>query len=326
MAVSFTVGKSGPMIAFEPMLSTAESNITGGKIVAAVPLCKICSTKTVRHLYRSQHYGFQEGRCTRCGSTFVLDKINDSQLKDMYGDDSSFERFSNLMDNEKVSKRHLDALHSFRDLLPSGTISPRIFDVGAGSGAFLNQARRCGYEVNGNELSDSAIRMAQEKYGIALSPLPLGQDKRSDAFDVITMWGLIEHVLNPIAVLKSAFAALCRGGILFIYTPDWCMYDDIGLSLARLVHWTRLLDRRITLAHLNLFSAKGMKNCISAIGYEIIRLERVCEYNFPTSAYLESLGVPVSLRRPIGSTCGCFINHGIFFRNNMRVFCRKPMK
>ena len=305
---------------------TTGFNTTRGIIIVTAPLCKICSAKTVRHLYRSQRYGFQVGRCTRCGSTFVLDKVNESELKDMYGDDSSFERFSNLIDNEKVSKRHLDALHLFRELLPSGTISPRIFDVGAGSGAFLNQARGCGFEMYGNELSDSAIRMAHEKYGIALSPLPLEQDQRSDAFDVITMWGLIEHVLDPVAVLQSAFDALCRGGILFIYTPVWCMYDEIGLSLARLGHWTRLLDRRITMAHLNLFSAGGMKGCLSAIGYEIIRLEKVCEYNFPTSAYLESLGVPVSLRRPIGSTLDCFINRGFFFRNNMRVFCRKPMK
>lgn len=290
------------------------------------PLCKVCSTETVRHLYRSQRYGFQVGRCTRCGSTFVLDKINESELKDMYSNESSFERFSNLMDNEKVSKRHLDALHLLKWLLPSGTISPRIFDVGAGSGAFLYQARECGFDVYGNEFSDAAIRMAREKYGIALSPLPIEQDQQAGAFDVITMWGLIEHVLDPVAVLRSAFDALCEGGVLFIYTPVWCMYDEIGLSLARLGHWTRLLDRRITMAHLNLFSAGGMKSCLSASGYEVIRLEKVCEYNLPVTAYLESLRVPVSLRSTIGRTLDWFINRGFFFRNNMRVLCRKPPK
>ena len=168
-----------------------------------------------------------------------MDKIGESELKDMYADDSSFERFSSQMENEKVSRRHLDVLHSLRELLPSDMCSPRIFDVGAGSGAFLNQARGYGFEVHGNELSESAIRMAQEKYGIALSPLPLEQDKWSDAFDIITMWGLIEHVLDPVSVLKAAFDALRKGGILFLYTPVRCRYDDIGLSLAQLGHWTR---------------------------------------------------------------------------------------
>ena len=294
--------------------------------MVTAPLCKICSAETVKHLYRSQRYGFQVGRCTRCGSTFVLDRIKESELKDMYSDDSSFEIFSNLMDNEKVSKRHLDMLHLLKQLLPSGTISPRIFDVGAGSGAFLYKARGCGFEVCGNEHSDAAICMAREKYGISLSPLPIEQDQRAGAFDVVTMWGLIEHVLDPVAVLQSAFRALCDGGVLFIYTPVWCMYDEIGLGLVRLGHWTRLLDRRITMAHLNLFSAEGMKSCLSAIGYEVIRSEKVCEYNLPVTAYLESLGVPVSLRSAIGNTLDWFINREFFFRNNMRVLCRKPMK
>ena len=294
--------------------------------MAVALVCKICSARTVRHLYRSQRYGFQVGRCTRCGLTFVMDKIDESELKDMYADDSSFERFSNQMENEKVSRRHLNALHLFRELLPADMCSPRIYDVGAGSGAFLHQARGYGFEVHGNELSESAIRMAHEKYGISLSPILLEQDQWSDAFDVITMWGLIEHVLDPVTVLQSAFDALCRGGILFIYTPVWCRYDEIGLNLARLGHWTRLLDRRITKAHLNLFSAEGMKVCLSTIGFEIINYQKVCEYNLPISAYLESLGVTISLRRPISRALDCLIDRGLFFRNNMRVFCRKPIK
>jgi len=48
------------------------------------------------------------------------------------------------------------------------------------------------------------------------------------------------------------------------------MYDAIGLDLARQVNWTRLLDRRITMAHLNPFSIEGMKRCLSANGYELI--------------------------------------------------------
>lgn len=62
----------------------------------------------------------------------MLDIINESKFKGMYSNDIYFERFSNLMDNEKVSKRRFYALNSFRELLPSGTISPKIFNFGTG--------------------------------------------------------------------------------------------------------------------------------------------------------------------------------------------------
>ena len=293
--------------------------------MVTAPLCKTCSTETVRHLYRSQRYGFQVGRCTGCGSTFVLDKINESELKDMYSDDSSFERFSNMMDNEKVSKRHLDALHLVKQLLPSGTISPRIFDVGAGSGYFLNQAREFGFEVYGSELSDAAICSAHRRYNITLSPLPLEQELRTDFFDVVTMWGLIEHVLDPLSIIKQAFRLLRCGGFLYIYTPVWCFYDDIGLGLAQYCGWTRLLDRRINLAHLQLFSKESMRKTLAAIGFELCRMEVVCEYNLPVTAYLESLGVPTRVRSSFASALEWLMDRGLFFRNNMRVFCRKPL-
>jgi 2-polyprenyl-3-methyl-5-hydroxy-6-metoxy-1,4-benzoquinol methylase len=255
----------------------------------------------------------------------VLDKINERELKDMYSDDSSFERFSNMMDNEKVSKRHLDALHLLEQLLPPGTISPKIFDVGAGSGAFLYQARECGFEVYGNEFSDAAIRMAHEKYGIALSPLPIEQDQRAGVFDVITMWGLIEHVLDPLSMIRQAFRLLRGGGILYIYTPVWCLYDDIGLRFAQFCGWTRLLDRRITLAHLQLFSTEAMRKTLAAIGFELCRMEVVCEYNLHVTAYLESLGVPARVRSSFAAALEWLMDRGLFFRNNMRVFCRKPL-
>ena len=137
------------------------------------------------------------------------------------------------------------------------------------------------------------------------------------------MWGLIEHVLDPLSILKQAFRLLRGGGILYIYTPVWCLYDEIGLGLAQFCGWTRLLDRRITLAHLQLFTIGAMHEILTAIGFELCRMEVVCEYNLPVAAYLESLGVPTRVRSRFTAALNWLIDRGLFFRNNMRVFCRK---
>jgi len=201
----------------------------------------------------------------------------------------------------------------------------RLLDIGAGSGEFLNQAREFGFEVYGNELSNAAIGSARQQYGISLSPMPLEQEPRTAFFDVVTMWGLIEHVLDPLSIIKQAFRLLRSGGILYIYTTVWCLYDDIGLGLAQFCGWTRLLDRRITLAHLQLFSKEAMRKALAAIGFELCRMDVVCEYNFPVTTYLESLGVPTRVRSSFTAALGWLIDRGLFFRNNMRVFCRKPL-
>lgn len=286
--------------------------------------CKLCGNVQVTFLYKSRRYGFQVGRCVGCGLTFVLDRITEEKVKEMYNDEQKFNRFSELMSNATVRDRHRRALREIRHFLPDSSIPTRLFDIGAGSGEFLNQAHMAGFEVYGNEISEAAAHVARERYNISLSLLPLAQDPRLAFFDSITMWGLLEHVLDPLSVLKDAFRLLHGGGILYIYTPAWCQYDSIGLGLALLSGWTRLLDRRITLAHLQIFSIEAIRKTLATVGFELCRMDVVCEYNLPVTTYLESLGVPTSVRNGLAAALEQLIDRGLFFRNNMRVFCRKP--
>jgi hypothetical protein len=76
---------------------------------------------------------------------------------------------------------------------------------------------------------------------------------------------------------------------------------------------------------LQIFSAKAMRTILEAIGLELCKMEVVCEYNFPVTTYLESLRVPVRIRSVLAALIDWLIDRGLFFRNNMRIFCRKPL-
>ena len=88
---------------------------------------------------------------------------------------------------------------------------------------------------------------------------------------------------------------------------------------------TFVLDRRITLAYLQLSSTQATRKALTGIGFELLRMDVVCEYNLPVTAYLESLGVPTTVRSRLAAALDWLIDRGLFFRNNMRVFCRKPL-
>ena len=123
--------------------------------------CKLCRSDRVEVLSQSRRYGFHVGRWAGCGRTFVLDRLAEVQLKEMYGGEQGFERFSDMMSNAKVRDRHARTPREIRPLMTDSSIPARLFDVGAGSGEFLNQAREVGFEVYGNELSDAAIPLAR---------------------------------------------------------------------------------------------------------------------------------------------------------------------
>jgi len=250
----------------------------------------------------------------------------------MYSQEDEFREFAEAMNNSRVRDRHHRMLDQVQLLLasngsPNGSVRPALLDVGAGSGAFLQAARARGFRVEGNEFSSAAIHLAREKYGIDLSPASIEQDPRSDCFDVITLWGIIEHAVDPAALLRGALRLLKPGGFLFVYTPVWCAYDELGLFLARWKNgqWSLLLDRRITPTHLQLFSQPVLERTVQQLGFEIVSAERVCEYNLPVAAYLESLGVPRLLRNGLARVLELLIDQGLFFRNNIRLFCRKKL-
>ncbi|MBE3065561.1 MAG: class I SAM-dependent methyltransferase, partial [Spirochaetes bacterium] len=177
----------------------------------------------------------------------------------------------------------------------------------------------------GNELSSEGIDRARRLYGIELSPKVLEEEDRDGFFDGVTMWGVLEHVPEPMSLLQSAFRVLRDGGILFLYTPTWCLYDSIGLRLAQVSRnrWTVLIDRRISEEHLQIYPMRSLRAACERIGFEMIMEEAVSEYNFKTAAYIESMGVPAALRKSMALAIDGLIDAGLFFKNNARIYCRK---
>ena len=48
----------------------------------------------------------------------------------------------------------------------------------------------------------------------------LGRSMEENFFDVITMWHVIEHVKNPLQVLKKVYNLLRPGAVVFVATPN----------------------------------------------------------------------------------------------------------
>lgn len=290
--------------------------------------CKVCLGQDIKLLYRSRRHGFRVARCAGCGSLFVLDDVPTAKLTEIYNANEAYHHYIELIDEEKVRSRHYETIAEIQGYLADAEQSSarstpwRLFDIGAGSGEFLALARSAGFEVHGNEISTVAVRLAWEKHNIHLSLEPLDQDPRSSFFDVITMWSLIEHVQHPRLLIEQAARLLRPGGILFVYTPVWCLYDAIGLLLARM-GWSRLLDRRISWAHLHLFSRRALEQMCARAGFDVLDSLAVCEYSFSPAAYVEQLGVPSKPAMVLGRFFSWLIDHRLFFRNNIRLFCRR---
>ena len=137
----------------------------------------------------------------------------------------------------------------------------RLLDVGAYCGYFLEVAREAGFEAEGLELSSWAGGHARER-GFAVHAETLSERARHGAaYDVVTLWDVIEHCADPRRDLEAALRLLRPGGRLFLATID------AGSLVARLLgsRWPWLMDM-----HLFYFDRSNLAALLEDVGFRVV--------------------------------------------------------
>lgn len=140
-----------------------------------------------------------------------------------------------------------------------------LLEVGCGSGRFLNRMRNAGWNVEGIDFDPGAAAHVKRKYGIHVSVGRLTDMQFPQAaYDVVAMSQVIEHVHDPLALLKECHRVLRPGGRLLITTPN-------AQSLAHRRygrHWRGLEPPR----HLHVFTPAALERSARAGGFQRLEL------------------------------------------------------
>ena len=120
----------------------------------------------------------------------------------------------------------------------------RLLEIGCGSGERLASFAAMGWSVQGQDVDAKAVAHARASTGL---PVHLGPIESLPAsagpFDAVVMNHVIEHVPEPVALLRQATALMAVGGVLVAVTPNieslghrWFNSDWRGLEPPRHLH------------------------------------------------------------------------------------------
>jgi 2-polyprenyl-3-methyl-5-hydroxy-6-metoxy-1,4-benzoquinol methylase len=152
-----------------------------------------------------------------------------------------------------------------RGLGRAGAPGMRVLDVGCGNGSFLAWARELGWECYGVEIDPVAADVARN-LGVAI----LGSEVRelgteyAGSFDAITLSHVIEHLYDPMEVLRQCWSLLKPGGSIWLETPNT---DSLGYEVYG-SHWRGLEAPR----HLVLFNTASLRWSLEHAGFERVRV------------------------------------------------------
>lgn len=200
--------------------------------------------------------------CRACRSAFVHPTPDEDELRERYQGEHRegkwVEVFREASEEQVAGRvRLVHRLHGGR--------AGSVLDVGCGDGRYLQAAAATGWRGVGLELAQEVAREARDRIGsgrVAVATLQ-AIDARGH-FDAVTFWDVLEHVADPLGMLRDARDRLRPGGLVaatmpnhhgvtrFLHGVRWSYYD-----LARYGH----------LFHLSL---EGLESLVRRAGLEVV--------------------------------------------------------
>ena len=96
----------------------------------------------------------------------------------------------------------------------------RLLDVGCGNGQTLVRMADLGWHAEGLDTDPIAVRVARAK-GLEVREGTLqSQQFASGSFDAVLMSHVIEHLHDPVSLMKECYRVLKPGGRLIVITPN----------------------------------------------------------------------------------------------------------
>jgi 2-polyprenyl-3-methyl-5-hydroxy-6-metoxy-1,4-benzoquinol methylase len=190
--------------------------------------CPICNYGKTEKIIRQKQFDII--KCLNCGLQFVWPQPKRERLKEIYAKKyfigntntpKGYADYGQLEDElSKEAKKRIALINKY-------CRRKNLLDIGCSTGIFLEEAKRQGYKVTGNEISPYALKILKQKQ-IACFPgavedgvLPKG------CFDIVTAWDVIEHVSEINKTVKEIENSLKDRGYLFLTTPDTQSLDSI---------------------------------------------------------------------------------------------------
>lgn len=215
--------------------------------------------------------------CTHCGLV-TLSSLNHIQAgfyedSGMHGAEPT-PMDTWLKDTDWDDQRRFDML---KPMLPN----KKLLDFGCGAGGFLSKAQHLAESVVGIELE---LRVQKHWHDqITIHP---SVESAGGGYDLITAFHVVEHLVDPLAMLRVLADKLSRNGRMVVEVPSsedalLTLYDSDAFQ--RFTYWSQ---------HLFLFNAETLRRLAEQASLRIVAIQQHQRYPLSNHIHWLSQGKP----------------------------------
>ena len=235
-------------------------------------LCPLCGKSEARVLSEMDSFGFKVRYylCHTCG--FVFQNPGESAAANPTFYEETYRKLYQATEEPTAKDLRQQRLRAeyLLNLMQNHSVCRlwRALDIGASSGTLMQTTHEAyGPEMIGVEPGNAYRKLAEEK-GFKLYPsLEQLQASETEKFDLVTMIHVLEHLEDPLGMLREIRTnLLIDGGFLLVEVPNFYAHDSFEL------------------AHLSCFTEHTLTEMLKQAGYKIMHTRK---HGYPRSDTLD---------------------------------------
>lgn len=227
--------------------------------------CAVCSS-TARPVFELRQ--FQYYRCTECGTVSTFPVPSSKEISHYYEEKfrrGNYQIARQLADYDRTCAQIAQAL---ADYYGAGLKDRSVMDIGCFTGSLLYELQqKYNCQVMGVELQKEAVEIAKARLRGNVLQMDVDSSEFPDKkYDIVTLTGVIEHVIQPNRLLKRASELLNDDGVIMIQTPN--AESMVAQVLRR--YWPPLAP----IEHIHIHSKRAVCMSLEKLGFEEIVVRR----------------------------------------------------
>ena len=253
--------------------------------------CGLCGSRdSVPYLASS---GIRQGcsniyrlvKCSKCGLVFLNPRpTKESMLNYYLGNDAE-----KLPGKPRLHERFYFNLFRRIPARRKGVL----LDVGCGSGRYIYMLREKGWDVKGVDIAYTDY--GKKELGLDIYEGNLAAMKFPDeSFDAVTFWWTLEHMYDPLSMLKEAYRITKKDGVVVVGVQN---IDSLEAKMFG-KYWFHLFLPK----HLYHFSPVSLEAMLKKAGFGRVKI-RFDMFSFGVIGSLQCLlnakGARISLNNPV---------------------------
>lgn len=236
----------------------------------------------------TEHFHYAIVRCRNCGLVFSRDILPDETLSRLYAQSTvTFAEYTDII--------RKDYWRCIEPHLSSGN-KGAVLEIGCSSGFFLEELMDRDFEkIFGCEPSIKAKEMARPDVGKNITAgFFTGNLYAPDMFDLVCSFQTLDHLTNPLAVLRAIYRIVKPGGLVYFVT------HDVDAFQAKLLgNKSPIMD----IEHIYLFNKSTLRRLLETTGFNVLEIAGL-RNSYPLDYWIKMFPLPKRVRNGVRKILG----------------------